>query len=131
MSSASDFESLPFVFRVDVNALYCEYTWQLWCLGIAGFFVTLVRYLLAVPTDLRHLPKVSPYATIWSYAQREPVDRRVKRLILPFAERGEGVVLVYMLGKWGVHVLDANVRSVCFRSSPRQLFSDDSDLSLF
>lgn len=110
MSLASDFEFLPFNFHVDVNAFYRSYTWQLWCLGIAGFFVTLVQYLLAVPSDLRHLPRVSPYATIWSYARREPVDRRVKRLILPFAERGEGVVLVYMLAKWGVHILDANVR---------------------
>lgn len=109
MSFASDVEFLPFGFHVGINALYCAYTWQLWCLGIAGFFVTLVWYLLAVPSDLRHLPRVSPYATIWSYARRESVDRRVKRLILPFAERGEGVVSVYMLGKWGVHVLDANV----------------------
>lgn len=71
-----------------------------------------VEYLLAVPAGLRHLPKVSPYATIWSYARRESVDSRVRRLILPFAGRGEGVVLVYMLGKWGLHVLDANVRSL-------------------
>jgi hypothetical protein len=111
MSFASDFEFFPFGFHVDVNALYRAYTWQLWCFSIAGFLVTLVQYLLAVPSELRHLPRLSPYATIWSYARREPVDRRVKRHILPFAERGEGVVLVYMLGKWGVHVLDANVRS--------------------
>ena len=110
MSFASDFEVLPSSFHVEINALYHAYTWQLWSFGIAGFLFTLVQYLLAVPSELRHLPRVSPYATIWSYARREPVDRRVKRLILPFAERGEGVVLVYMLGKWGVHVLDANVR---------------------
>jgi hypothetical protein len=119
MSFISDVEVLPFGFYVDVNTLYRAYTWQLWCLGIAGFFVTLVRYLLAVPSNLRHLPRVSPYATIWSYARRESVDRRVKRLILPFAERGEGVVSVYMLGKWGVHVLDANVRLFSLVSSRR------------
>lgn len=79
------------------------------CFLLAIFVVA--QYLLAVPAELRHLPKVSPYATIWSYARRESVDCRVRRLILPFARRGEGVVLVYMLGKWGVHVLDANVRS--------------------
>jgi hypothetical protein len=32
--------------------------------------------------------------------------------ILPFAGCGEGVVLVNMPGKWGVHVLNANVRSL-------------------
>ena len=110
MSSASGFAFLGSGSYIDANALYRAYPWQLWCLGIAGFLVTLVQYLLAVPSDLRHLPRVSPYATIWSYARRESVDRWVKRLVLPFAERGEGVVLVYMLGKWGVHVLDANVR---------------------
>ena len=76
---------------------------------LVGILVVLVRYLLAVPQELRHLPRVSPYATIWSYAIRESVDLRVRRLILPFARRGDGVVLVYMLGKWGVHVLDPNV----------------------
>jgi len=76
---------------------------------LIGILVALVRYLLAVPQELRHLPRVSPYATIWSYATRESVDSRVRRLILPFARHGEGVVLVYMLGKWGVHVLDPNV----------------------
>ncbi|KAJ3515318.1 hypothetical protein NLJ89_g1839 [Agrocybe chaxingu] len=104
----------PLAYNGSVEALYRTYTWQLWCLSVVGFFYALVQYLLAVPSDLRHLPKVSPYATIWSYAIRESVDRRVKRLIIPFAERGEGVVLVYMLGKWGVHVLDASlVKTVC------------------
>lgn len=77
------------------------------CVFLSIFCV--MEYLFTVPSELRHLPKVSPYATIWSYACRESVDSRVRRLILPFAKRGEGVVLVYMLGKWGVHVLDANV----------------------
>ncbi|RDB23781.1 Docosahexaenoic acid omega-hydroxylase CYP4F3 [Hypsizygus marmoreus] len=83
-------------------------------LVVAGLLYAFMQYLLAVPAELRHLPKVSPYLTIWSYARRESVDSRVRRLILPFAKRGEGVVLVYMLGKWGVHVLDANlVKTVC------------------
>ncbi|KAG6918169.1 hypothetical protein DXG01_016154 [Tephrocybe rancida] len=79
-----------------------------WFLLILLVFVS-VQYILAVPADLRHLPRASPYATIWSYARRESVDSRVRRLILPFARRGDGVVLVYMLGKWGVHVIDATV----------------------
>ncbi|KAG6849674.1 hypothetical protein H0H93_006390 [Arthromyces matolae] len=82
-------------------------------IALAVLFLS-VQYILAVPAELRHLPKVSPYATIWSYACRESVDSRVRRLILPFAQRGDGVVLVYMLGKWGVHILDPNlVKIVC------------------
>jgi hypothetical protein len=69
----------------------------------------LVEYLFAVPSKLRHLPKVSQYATIWSYACREPVDSRVWRLILPFTKCRKGVVLVYMLGKWGVHLMQMYV----------------------
>lgn len=80
-----------------------------WWLFLLGLLVAFVQYKLSVPADLRHLPTVSPYATILSYARRESVDSRVKRLVMPFARRGEGVVLVYMLGKWGIHVLDANV----------------------
>ena len=76
---------------------------------VPALLFAFVQYVLAVPAELRHLPKVSPYATIWSYARRESVDSRVRRLILPFAKRGDGVVLVYMLGKWGVHVLDPAV----------------------
>ena len=110
MSSASGFAFLGSASHIDANALYRAYPWQLWCLCIAGLLVTLVQYLLAAPSDLRHLPRVSPYTTIWSYARRESIDRLVKRLVLPFVERGEGVVLVYMLGKWGVHVLEANGR---------------------
>lgn len=83
-------------------------------LFVLGFLAAVVHYFLAVPSELRHLPKLSPFATIWSYVIRESVDARVKRLIVPFARRGEGVVLVYMLGKWGVHVIDPNlVRAVC------------------
>ncbi|KAG5643881.1 hypothetical protein DXG03_009511 [Asterophora parasitica] len=84
-----------------------------WFLAVGAVFA-FVQYLLAVPAELRHLPKVSPYATIWSYARRESVDSRVRRLIIPFAQRGEGVVCVYMLGKWGVHVIDPDlVKAVC------------------
>ncbi|KAG6855941.1 hypothetical protein H0H87_009134 [Tephrocybe sp. NHM501043] len=85
----------------------------LW-LSILILLFCFMQYVLAVPAELRHLPRVSPYATIWSYARRESVDSRVRRLILPFARRGDGVVLVYMLGKWGVHVIDATlVKMVC------------------
>ncbi|KAG6832165.1 hypothetical protein H0H92_004896 [Tricholoma furcatifolium] len=101
-------------------------TIDFWVFAIPVVFA-LVQYILAVPAELRHLPRVSPYATIWSYARRESVDSRVKRLILPFARRGDGVVLVYMLGKWGVHVIDASlVKMVCqdMNKFPKKNYQD-------
>lgn len=92
------------------NLAFCD----LWWLYLCGLVVLVIRYNLSVPGNLRHLPRVSPYATLFSYARRESVDSRVKRLILPFARSGEGAVAVYMLGKWGVHIIDAEVR-VFFR----------------
>lgn len=65
-----------------------------------------------VPSNLRHLPRISPYPVIWSYICKESVDRRIKRLVLPIAEKGHGVCLVWMLGKWGVHVVDPEVRFI-------------------
>lgn len=74
-------------------------------------FVVLVatHWHLSCPRKLLHLKHVSPYATLWSYAIRESVDQRIRRLVLPFAEQGEEAVAVYMLGKWGVHILDPAV----------------------
>lgn len=85
---------------------------------IAAVLVAAVtHYELSCPRNLRHLKRVSPYATLWSYARRESVDQRIRRLILPFAEQGEGAVAVYMLGKWGVHVLDPSVSAWYLTSS--------------
>jgi hypothetical protein len=45
-----------------------------------------------------------------SYLSGEVEDTRIKRLILPFGnERGEGIVLVWALGRWMVHILDEKV----------------------
>jgi hypothetical protein len=66
-------------------------------------------FVFRVPSNLRHLPRISPYPVIWSYIRKESVDRRIKRLVLPIAEKGHGVCLVWMLGKWGVHVVDPEV----------------------
>ncbi|KAJ7439662.1 cytochrome P450 4F5 [Mycena latifolia] len=95
----------------------------LWLYGISFIsrtvlFLMLItattHYQLSCPRKLRHLKRVSPYATLWSYAIRESVDQRIRRLILPIAEQGEGAVAVYMLGKWGVHLLDpALIKLVC------------------
>ena len=73
-------------------------------LGRSDFFV---------PRHLRHLPRVPFIPLLWSYLTFEAEDKRMTRLILPFAnERKEEVVLVWALGRWMVHVLDYKVRSV-------------------
>ena len=69
--------------------------------------------ILTPPAELRHLPRVPILPLIWSYATGEVEDARFKRLIVPFADKkGEGVVLVYALGRWIVHVLDHKVTSI-------------------
>ncbi|KAG1733388.1 cytochrome P450 [Suillus paluster] len=46
-----------------------------------------------------------------SYASRESDDVRIKRLIMPFAnQHSEGVVVVWAMGKWTVHILDLKVK---------------------
>jgi hypothetical protein len=82
---------------------------------IAGTFVIvfLVHFIwsfFTVPSHLRHLPCVPIFALLKSYLSGEVEDARIKRLILPFAnEKGEGVVLVWALGRWMVHILDEKV----------------------
>ncbi|KAH6917771.1 cytochrome P450 4F5 [Coprinopsis sp. MPI-PUGE-AT-0042] len=73
---------------------------------VALALLTIHLVVFRVPSNLRHLPRISPYPVIWSYIRKESVDRRIKRLVLPVAEKGHGVCLVWMLGKWGVHVVD-------------------------
>jgi hypothetical protein len=62
------------------------------------------------PVHLRHLPRVSILPLLKSYLWGEVEDIRIRRLILPFAnQKGEGVVLVWALGRWMVHILDEKV----------------------
>ncbi|OBZ71766.1 hypothetical protein A0H81_08234 [Grifola frondosa] len=68
----------------------------------------------AVPRTLRHLPMVPVLPTLWSYTCGDVEDVRINKLVLPFAQRGEPAVLVYMMGQWMVHILDCKVaRDVC------------------
>ncbi|KAG1863014.1 cytochrome P450 [Suillus tomentosus] len=63
--------------------------------------------LSTVPSHLRHLPRVPIFPLLISYLSGEVEDVRIKRLILPYAnERGEGLVLVWALGRWMVHIID-------------------------
>jgi hypothetical protein len=62
------------------------------------------------PAELRHLPRVPILPLLWSYVKGEVEDIRIKKLIVPFAnQQKEGVVVVYALGRWIVHVLDHKV----------------------
>lgn len=82
--------------------------WQT-LLSIVLIFV-FVKWAFTPPAELRHLPRAPIIPLLWSYASGEVEDVRIKRLLLPFAnEKGEGVVLVYALGRWIVHVLDHQV----------------------
>lgn len=63
--------------------------------------------LSTVPSHLRHLPRVPIFPLLLSYLSGEVEDVRIKRLILPYAnEKGEGLVLVWALGRWMIHILD-------------------------
>jgi len=76
-------------------------------------FALLVHFIwgfFTVPAHLRHLPCVPIFPLLRSYLSGEVEDTRLRRLILPFAnEKGEGVVLVWALGRWMVHLLDEKV----------------------
>lgn len=74
------------------------------------FLVRLIYGLFTVPSHLRHLPCVPMLPLLKSYLSGEVEDVRIKRLILPFAnEKHEGVVLVWALGRWMVHIVDEKV----------------------
>ncbi|RPD54278.1 cytochrome P450 [Lentinus tigrinus ALCF2SS1-7] len=77
-------------------------------LTLSLLLATAVYRWTSVPPDLRHIPKVPIWPLIWSYLSGEVEERRIKRIILPFARKADAdVVLVFVLGQWMVHVLDA------------------------
>ncbi|KAH7930352.1 hypothetical protein BV22DRAFT_74870 [Leucogyrophana mollusca] len=75
--------------------------------GVALLVVWSTYCLFSVPAHLRHLPVVPLIPLLRSYASREADDVRIRRLILPFANKeSNGVVLVWAMGIWMVHVID-------------------------
>ncbi|KAJ7750445.1 cytochrome P450 [Mycena maculata] len=90
-----------FVQNIDVQTLW---PWLLCSTIVLG-----VRNLFAVPRELRHLPKIPVIPTLLSYVRGEVEDQRIKRLLLPYANRGEPAVIVYALGRWIVHVMDRKI----------------------
>jgi hypothetical protein len=65
--------------------------------------------LTAVPRELAHLPRVPLWPLLKSYARGEADHVRIPRLILPYAEAGHGVVLVWILGRWMLNILSSDL----------------------
>lgn len=77
---------------------------------LAAVTVAIYRWV-RVPSELRHIPKVPILPLLYSYLSGEVEEQRVKRILLPFARRARtNVVLVFCLGDWMVHVVEAKVR---------------------
>ncbi|KAK0438636.1 cytochrome P450 [Armillaria borealis] len=87
------------------------------------------------PSHLRHLPRVAILPLLWSYLTGESEDRRIKRLIVPFSrDAHEHVVLVWVLGRWMVHILDFKLaREICDNTAlfPKETPDDASLLWRF
>ncbi|TFK77992.1 cytochrome P450 [Polyporus arcularius HHB13444] len=74
---------------------------------LAAVAVAIYRWV-RVPEELRHIPKVPILPLLYSYLSGEVEEQRVKRILLPFARRTRtNVVLVFCLGEWMVHVVEA------------------------
>ncbi|KAH7883400.1 cytochrome P450 [Phlebopus sp. FC_14] len=79
----------------------------LWCCPLAVAALFLLHRTVTPPRAIRHLPCVPILPLLRSYLLREPDDVRFQRLIMPFAdEKGEGVVVVWTLGLWMIHIID-------------------------
>ncbi|KAL4981894.1 cytochrome P450 [Aspergillus falconensis] len=76
---------------------------------LTSLFAVWAWRVFAVPPELRHIPRVSIPKLLWSYAKAEPEDVRARRLIEPFVEDGEDVVLVWAFGRWIIHVIKDEV----------------------
>lgn len=76
---------------------------------LCGFYI--LRKFIC-PRHLRHLPRVPLLPTLYSLLSGETEDRRVHRLVLPLAaQNGHGLIVVWALGDWYVHIVDHKVCS--------------------
>ncbi|KAF8548818.1 cytochrome P450 [Imleria badia] len=72
------------------------------------------KRLFAVPEEIRHIPQAPILPTLLSFARGEVEDVRIKKLLLPYAQRGEPAVLMYALDRWIIHVLDSKIAKDMF-----------------
>ncbi len=79
-------------------------------LAVFAIFAAAIYRWVRVPPELRHIPKVPILPLLHSYLSGEVEEQRVKRVLLPFARKARSnVVLVFCLGEWMIHVMDAKV----------------------
>src|ERR1700759_4380636 len=77
---------------------------------LAAFLLFLFRCVFTPPQRLSHLPVAPVFPLLRSYLSGEAEDRRIQRIILPFAnEHHHSLVLVWVFGMWMIHVLDYDV----------------------
>ncbi|VDB92600.1 unnamed protein product [Peniophora sp. CBMAI 1063] len=97
--------------------------------SLCALVAVVCRSVVFIPNDLRHLPRVPILPLLISYLLCESEDKRIRRLVLPYAnEKGEGLVLVWALGRWMVHILDYKLGDVVFsdiRCFPKEDPPDD------
>jgi len=71
--------------------------------------ITLIRWIFSPPASLAHLPRAPMGPLLLSYISGEVEDRRVKRILLPYAAQVRSdILLVWVLGTWMVYVLEYN-----------------------
>ncbi|KAI0741969.1 cytochrome P450 [Daedaleopsis nitida] len=88
--------------------------------------------LLRVPAHLQHIPTVPLWPLLCSYLSGEVEERRVKRLVLPFAKRMQtDVVLVYCLGDWMVQVLEPKLGKQVLENPAVRKQPQSSDMLLW
>ncbi|PFH47753.1 hypothetical protein AMATHDRAFT_6456 [Amanita thiersii Skay4041] len=78
--------------------------------GVLTAVLFLCYHVSSVPANLRHLPHIPILPLLISYCKMEAEDVRIKKLILPFATQKKcGVVVVWALGRWTIHILDPKI----------------------
>jgi hypothetical protein len=80
--------------------------------------ISMIYALTAIPSELSHLPRAPIIPVFLSFIRGEPEDTRYRQQILPLLDHSDhGVVLVWMLGRWIVHVLDWRLGHVMAEST--------------
>ncbi|TFK36433.1 cytochrome P450 [Crucibulum laeve] len=70
-----------------------SYSWLVFFLFLL-LFVLLCAKEFTVPSELRHLPKVPILSLLYSYARGEVEDSRIRRLLLPFANKHREDIII-------------------------------------
>ncbi|KAF3398595.1 Cytochrome P450 4c21 [Penicillium rolfsii] len=101
------------------NLTFSEVLFLFIITSLLAVTVSKISRAFLVPKQLRHLPRVSILKLLLSYARGEPDDFRAQKLLMPFSEQGHGLVLVWALGRWIVHVLSHDLASDLFTDIDR------------